>query len=286
MIRKINQDGTESDVDSQHTITAKCGDEIKPGDVIFYWQSIFCPHTSEAERLCKVLEVDPDNKEKPLLLENRWDVLPPDYEIKRVKQYKNGILQDIPDSPWREIREFLLRKGRLAGASRKSLLAQKLEKLQKRFSDNYVEMAEEEGYPVDLVRNIYKTNSTARDEVSEYETDSDSDSSKDHSGSTIEEHEYMKLYSEKAECRRELEKKAAAGQKKQADDVNKGRKWDGGEHIPKDSMCILTLTKNKAKLGIKDLPVQIVKLIYYKQSESIRYQLCCKDGILKGTFGR
>ena len=69
MIRKINQDGTESDVDSQHTITAKCGDEIKPGDVIFYWHPIFRPHTSEAERLCKVLEVDPDNKEKPLLLE-------------------------------------------------------------------------------------------------------------------------------------------------------------------------------------------------------------------------
>ena len=86
-------------------------------------------------------------------------------------------------------------------------MAQKLEKLQKRFSDNYVEMAEEEGYPVDLVRNIYKTNSTARDEVSEYETDSDTSSSKDHSGYTIEEHEYMKLYSEKAECRRDLEKK-------------------------------------------------------------------------------
>ena len=186
----------------------------------------------------------------------------------------------------REIREFLLRKGRLAGASRKSLLAQKLEKLQKRFSDQYVEMAEEEGYPIDLVQNIYNTKSTVGDEVSEYETDSDTSSSKDHSGSTIEEHEYMKLFSEKAECRRKLEKKAAAGQKKQANDVNKDRKWDGGEHLPKDSMCTLTLTKDKAKLGIKDLPVQIVKLIYYKQSESIRYQLCCKDGILKGTFGR
>ncbi len=51
-------------------------------------------------------------------------------------------------------------------------------------------------------------------------------------------------------------------------------------------MCTLTLMKDKAKLGIKDLPVQVVKLIYYKQSELIRYQLCCKDGILKGTFGR
>ncbi len=209
-------------------------------------------------------------------------MLPPNYDIQRVKQYNIGILQDIPDALLRETREFLLRKGRLAGASRKSLLAQKLGKLQKRFSDQY----EEEGFPIDFVRNIYNTKSTVSDEVNEYETDSDTSSSKNHSGSTIEEHEYMKLYSEKAECRRNLEKKAATGQKKQADDVNKDRKWDGGEHLPKDSMCTLTLTKDKAKLGIKDLPVQIVKLIYYKQSESIRYQLCCKDGILKGTFGR
>jgi len=198
-----------------HTIKAKVREEIKPGDVIFYWAPAFRPHTKEAERLSKVVEVDPENKDKPLHLES-WDVLAPDHGVKRVKQYNNGILQDIPDAPMREIREFLLRKGRLAGASRKSLLAQKLEKLQKRFSDNYVEMAEEEGYPVDLVRNIYNTNSTARDEVSEYETDSDSDSSKDHSGSdsdsskdhpgSTEEHEYMKLYSEKAECRRIGEK--------------------------------------------------------------------------------
>ncbi len=39
-------------------------------------------------------------------------------------------------------------------------------------------------------------------------------------------------------------------------------------------------------MGIKDLPVQIVKLICYKQSESLRYQLCCKEGVLKGTYGR
>ncbi len=56
-----------------------------------------------------MLEVDPDNKEKPLHLES-MDVLPPNYDIQRVKQYNNGILQDIPDAPQREIQEFLLRK--------------------------------------------------------------------------------------------------------------------------------------------------------------------------------
>ncbi len=72
----------------------------------------------------------------------------------------------------------------------------------------------------------------------------------------------MKLYSEKSEYRKILESVAAAGQKKQMDDVNRERSWGGEEHIPKDTMCTNTLTKDKAKLGVKDLPVQIVKLIY------------------------
>ncbi len=42
------------------------------------------------------MEVDLENKEKMLHLEN-WDVLAPNYQIRRVKQYNN--LQDIPDAP-------------------------------------------------------------------------------------------------------------------------------------------------------------------------------------------
>jgi hypothetical protein len=169
-----------------------------------------------------------------------------------VKKNNNGILQDIPDAPWREIREYVLRKGSLPGkANRKSILAQQLERAQKRFSDRYVQYAEKEGYPIDLVGDIYSTKMKSYDDaVSEYETDSESSKeskgTKESEGSSIEENEYMKLYSEKSECRKALESMAAVGPKKQADDVNRDRSWGGGEHLPKDTMCTLTLTKDKA----------------------------------------
>lgn len=290
MIRDRNHGGSESDSDTDEGLTALCGEPIYPGDMIFYYHEAFGARPI-GERYATVVEIDPEYKPKMLSLDN-MDVLAHDYSIRRIKKNNNGILQEIPDAPFRQIREYVLKKGSLPGkANRKSLLAQQLERAQKRFSDQYVAYAEKEGYPIDLVRNIYNSKlKSSGDAVSEYETDSESSraskGTKESEGSSIEEHEYMKLYSEKAECRKSLESMAAAGQKKQADDVNRDRSWGGGEHLPKDTMCTLTLTKDKAKLGIKDLPVQIVKLIYYKQSESIRYQLCCKEGVLKGTFGR
>jgi hypothetical protein len=84
----------------------------------------------------------------------------------------------------------------------------------------------------------------------------------------------MKLYTQKAEIRNELETTTAAGQQKQAIPVNHNRSWDGGQHIPKDSMCVLSLTKDKNKVGIKYLPVLVTQVIYYKQSDQMRYKLC------------
>ncbi len=251
--------------------------------MIFYYHEAFGA-IPIGERYATVVQIDPEYKLKLLALDN-WDVLA---QIRRVKKNNNGILQDMPNAPWREIREYVLKKGSLPGkANRKSLLAQQVGQLQKRFSDQYVQMAEEEGYPVDLVCNIYNSTLHRTDTSgSEYEYETDSDSSKESEGTSIEEHGYMKLYSDKSECGTALESMAAAGQKKQADDVNRERSWGAGEHLPKDTMCTLELTKDKAKLGINDLPMQIVNLMYYKQSESIRYQLCCKEGLLKGTYGR
>ncbi len=65
----------------------------------------------------------------------------------------------------------MLNKGHLPGSKgRKSLLAQELEKRQKRFSMEYEKLAEDEGSPVDLVRK--PSVSTAQCSVSEYETGS------------------------------------------------------------------------------------------------------------------
>jgi len=104
--------------------------------------------------------------------------------------------------------------------------------------------------------------------------------------STAKEQDVMKAYREKAKKRQALESIACSGQEQQAKDVNRHRSWEGGEHLPKDPICVLKLGTDKNKLGIKDLPVQITGLIYFKQSDQLKYKLCSKDGILKGTYGR
>jgi hypothetical protein len=147
------------------------------------------------------------------------DVLPRWQRVKIVKKYNNGILQDYPNSKWREIREFMLHKGHLPGSKcRKSLLAQELEKRQKRFSMEYEKLAEDEGFPIDFVRkpSVRTTKCTA----SEYETCSSSSSESGDSKETRHTTLMMKQYREKTEKRKSLESKAAAAQEQQARDVN------------------------------------------------------------------
>ena len=61
------------------------------------------------------------------------------------------------------------------------------------------------------------------------------------------------------------------------------------QFVTLDMCCVISFPSLRISLSSSCLmskPAQIVKLIYYKQSESIRYQLCCKEGVLKGTYGR
>jgi len=51
--------------------------------------------------------------------------------------------------------------------------------------------------------------------------------------------------------RTSIEKVASNGQKKQAEQVNKGRVWKEGENIPKDTVCTLYLGQDHNKVGIK-----------------------------------
>ncbi len=216
-------------MDDEGNLVALCGEPINPGDVIFYYHEAFGARPI-GERYAIVVEIDPEYKPKMLSLDN-WDVLAYTYLIRRVKKNNNGILQDKPNAPFRQIREYVLKKGSLPGkANRKSLLAQQVGQLQKRFSDQYVQYAEKEGHPMDLVHNIYNTKLQISDDaVSKYESASESstesEGTRESKGSSIEEHEYMKLYSEKSECRKALESKAAARQKKEVDDVNRERSW-------------------------------------------------------------
>jgi hypothetical protein len=73
-----------------------------------------------------------------------------------------------------------------------------------------------------------------------------------------------------------MEQTAANGQKKQAVEVNKHRKWEGGETIPKGTVCLLKLSQDKNSVGVKESPVVITSLHYYKQSGNIRYKVASK----------
>lgn len=233
-----------------------------------------------------MMEIDPSYKMRMLGLDN-MDVLPKRHRVQVVKKYNNGILQDNPDPKWREIREFLLHKAHLPGSKgRKSLLAQELEKRHNRFSMEYEKLAEEEGFPIDLVRQPHRR--TAQCSVSEYETESSSSSSSESGDSKDITYEklVMRQYRKTAENRKSLESRAAAAQEQQARDVNKNRSYSGGENLPKDTICLLTLGPEKNNVGIKNLPVMITQVMYYKQSDTMRYKLCCKEGLLQGTYGR
>jgi len=69
-------------------------------------------------------------------------------------------------------------------------------------------------------------------------------------------------------------------------EVKKKRKWEGGETIRKGTVCLLKLSDDKNTFGVKELPVVITKLHYYKQSGNIRYKVASKDGHITGTYGR
>jgi hypothetical protein len=268
---------------TEETVIAKCNEEINPGDVIFYYHELFGARP-EGERTQQVMEVDPSYKMKMLGLDN-MDVLPRYHRVKIVKKYINGILQDYPNGRTREIREFMLHKGHLPGSKgRKSLLAQELEKRQKRFSMEYEKLAEDEGFPIDLVRKPHVR--AAQCSVSENETDSSSSCESGDSKETTHTALLMRQYRKNNKNRESLESRAAAAQEQQARDVNKNRSYSGGENLPKDTICLLTLGPDKNNVGIKNLPVMITQVLYYKASDTMRYKLCCKEGLLQGTYGR
>ncbi len=97
VIRDRNHGGSESDSDSEKSLTALCGDPLNPGGMIFYYHEAFSVR-SIGERYATVVEIDPDYRPKILSLDN-MDVLAHDYQIRRAKKNNNGILQDIPDAP-------------------------------------------------------------------------------------------------------------------------------------------------------------------------------------------
>jgi hypothetical protein len=63
---------------------------------------------------------------------------------------------------------------------------------------------------------------------------------------------YYKVFDKKANFRMDLEATAATEQRKQAAAVNKNRAWDGGEMLPKGTVCLLKISEGeKNSVGLK-----------------------------------
>ncbi len=121
----------------------------------------------------------------------------------------------------------MLHKGHLPGSKgRKSLLAQQLENRQKRFSMEYEKLAEEEGFPIDLVRKLHVR--ATQCSISEYETDSSSSCESGDSKETTHTALLMRQHRKNNKNQIRLESIAAVAQEQQARDVNKNRSYSGG----------------------------------------------------------
>jgi hypothetical protein len=231
-------------------------------------------------------------------------------KIRKLKVLVDGVLVDNPTSRyWRETGEFHLKPGLLQDYhTRKSSAALCLSGIQKRFSNGISDWARKWALPHDLCHRVGKKSGESEDssnlEGSDEEDESPGNGNTSHShdcamdsnNKNNEEKDttttmsskrnYFKVVNEKSKIRTEMEETAANGQKKQAVEVNKYRKWEGGETIPKGTVCLLKLSQDKNSVGVKELPVVITSLHYYKQSGNIRYRVASKDGHITGTYGR
>ncbi len=73
---------------------------------------------------------------------------------------------------------------------------------------------------------------------------------KEHNNNTSQDDgtNYHQIYLKASQQRCEIEAKVVAAQKKQADDVNKNREWEGGLVLEKGLVCVLKCPKERNTL--------------------------------------
>jgi len=96
---------------------------------------------------------------------------------------------------------------------------------------------------------------------------------------------FHQMVLDKSKTRKHMEGRGRDGQKKQAEDVNKGRGGDEGP-IPRWTVCTITMPKDRDKMTPNHLPALICNTFKYKNTGTIRYKCCTEHGIIQGTLGR
>jgi len=226
-------------------------------------------------------------------------------KIRKLKVLVDGMLLDNPTSRhWRETGEFHLKPGLLEDYhTRKSSAAVCLSGIQKQFSDGISDWARKWALPQDLCHRVGKKSGESEDSSDEEDVSPGNgngshfhDSTMGSNNTNSEEEDttttmsskknYFKLVIEKSKIRTNGTNRSKWTKKKQAVEVNEHRKWEGGETIPKGTVCLLKLSEDKNFVGVKELPVVITSLHYYKQSGNIRYKVASKDRHITGTYGK
>ena len=240
------------------------------------------------------IEIEDEN---PVKLDDHGFVRYHGSQIRKLKNLVNGRLEDNATAHvWREIAEFHLQPGELQDyCTRKSIEAQRLSGIQGRLSNGVSEWAKKWALPNDLMHRYGKKKDDAtseeesddKDATSEEESDDNKKGNEEDSNTTMSSRRnYYKVFDQKSKVRKHMEETASNGQKKQAVAVNKNRLWLGGETLPKGTVCLLRISEGKNNIGVKDLPVVIIGVHYYRQSGNIRYKVASKDGFISGTFSR
>jgi hypothetical protein len=75
-----------------------------------YWSPIFVCGNPEGKRVTRILAINLNNEDSPLLLDN-GECLFGTQQIKRVRYVENGTLHDNPDAEFKKIQEYVLENG-------------------------------------------------------------------------------------------------------------------------------------------------------------------------------
>jgi hypothetical protein len=162
------------------------------------------------------------------------------------------------------------------------------------FNEGVTKVAEKYGMPTDLVHNTNDNEkisfSTSTSEITLTDTSSKAVeevcNEEDAFSFNTDQINYRRMIDWYSKQRAAIESTAANGEKKQAIQVNKGRKWIEGNTVSNGTICTLHLGSNQNRVGIKDLPILVWKQAYYQKIGNVWYHLCSRVGLPKGTFGK
>ena len=177
--------GGDNDFDGLYPTSSSVAKEpLRPGDVISYRSHLFVAGDKRGERVAIVIEVRP--KEDPILRLDNNEVLLATTQVKRIRVMKGRKLEEHPQGLYREIKEFKLKKAGPLPGYEKSTEAQRIGSIMHRFNEQYMEIANDQGMPMDLM-NRYKGVEVLKDDE-DYDArskiDSKSESKKGRKSST------------------------------------------------------------------------------------------------------